>query len=505
MPKPATLLDLVAVIRASRLVAEPRLLAALAAHGGAPPGRLLEGLVTDGTCTAFQAGRLAEGRWRGFIAGPYRLRDRLGRGAMGQVFLARHATTGHAVAVKVLAADLADDPTARERFTREARTAAALAHPHIVRVLDLDTEARPPFLVMEYIDGVSLQAAVARHGTFSAGWAARVGRQVAGALQCAADADLVHRDVKPANVLLDRAGDCKLLDLGIVLVGGAAGLTLVADERTILGTADYLAPEQAVDSSAVDCRADLYALGGTLYYLLAGHPPFPDGAALTKLMAKQLREPPRLERLRPDLPAGLAGVVRKLLARRPADRYATPALAAAALAECEAAEGVEPDFLAKLFGATPPPPPPSYRVTDSGGFATLDESAGLDTDLIPCPAARLAEPAAATPTDPPAGDFDFAADSPTAVVSRAEIADALPGPTRARRRRLWFAAFVPVAALGLGLALAAAASGPRPPAGVRPPPPRTAPPPAQTRQAPSVRPNVVGIPDGSRSPRGTPF
>ena len=295
MPKPATLLDLVAVIRASRLVAESRLQAALAGHDGRPPAALLDGLVTDGTCTAFQAAHLAAGRWRGFVLGPYRLLDRLGGGGMGQVFLAEHTTTGRAVAVKLLAANLADDPTARVRFAREARAAAALAHPNIARVFDLDAEASPPFLVMEYIDGLSLQAAVARHGAFPAGWAARVGHQVALALQCAADADLVHRDVKPANVLLDRAGDCKLLDLGIVLVGGAAGLTLVAGERTILGTADYLAPEQAVDSSAVDCRADLYALGGTLYFLLAGHPPFPDGAAITKLMAKQFREPPPLD------------------------------------------------------------------------------------------------------------------------------------------------------------------------------------------------------------------
>ena len=473
MPKPATLLDLVAVIRASRLVAEPRLLAALAGHGGAPPGALLDRLVTDGTCTAFQAGRLARGRWRGFVVGPYRLRDRLGRGGMGQVFLAEHATTGRAVAVKVLAADLADDPTARERFTREARTAAALAHPHIVRVLDLDTEARPPFLVMEYVDGLSLQAAVARHGTFPAGWAARVGRQVALALQCAADADLVHRDVKPANVLLDRAGDCKLLDLGIVLVGGAAGLTLVAGERAILGTADYLAPEQAIDSSAVDCRADLYALGGTLYYLLAGHPPFPDGAAVTKLMAKQFREPPRLDRLRPDLPAGLVDVVQALLARRPEDRPATPAAAAAALAPFEVAGRAGPDFLAKLFGPRRPAPAqaaPRAGLPESSG--TLDESSGMTTDVVPCAAARLAQLPVVGPTAAGAGDFDFDDDeSPTAVVSRAEISRSLAGPAGFwRRRRLWLAAGVPVAAVGLGLALAAFASGPRPPPGVRPPP-----------------------------------
>ena len=479
MPKPATLLDLVAVIRASRLVAESRLQAALAGHDGRPPAALLDGLVTDGTCTAFQAAHLAAGRWRGFVLGPYRLLDRLGGGGMGQVFLAEHTTTGRAVAVKLLAANLADDPTARVRFAREARAAAALAHPNIARVFDLDAEASPPFLVMEYIDGLSLQAAVARHGAFPAGWAARVGHQVALALQCAADADLVHRDVKPANVLLDRAGDCKLLDLGIVLVGGAAGLTLVAGERTILGTADYLAPEQAVDSSAVDCRADLYALGGTLYFLLAGHPPFPDGAAITKLMAKQFREPPPLDRLRPGLPAGLAGVVQKLLARRPADRYATPAKAAAALAPYATADRVGPDFLVTLFagrrpapGVAGPPRPRDGRESETSG--TVDASAGSNTDVIPIPAACLPRLPAAEPAPPAVGDFDFEAESPTAVVPRSEIARAFPGPAWARRgRRFWLCAG---AALTLtvvlaALAVAAAAARPGPQGGPPPPPP----------------------------------
>ena len=479
MPKPATLLDMVEVIRASRLVAEPRLQAALAGHDDRPPAALLDGLVTDGTCTAFQAAHLALGRWRGFVAGPYRLQDRLGRGGMGQVFLARHAATGRAVAVKLLADHLADDPTARARFAREARAAAALAHPYIARVLDLDTDASPPFLVMEYVDGLSLQAAVARHGTFPAGWAARVGHQVALALQCAADADLVHRDVKPANVLLDRAGDCKLLDLGIVLVGGAAGLTMVAGERTILGTADYLAPEQAVDSSAVDCRADLYALGGTLYYLLAGHPPFPGGAAVTKLMAKQLREPPRIDRLRPDLPAGLADAVHTLLARRPEDRYPTPAAAAAALTPHATGASASPDFLVKLFATRQPAlggPGPAWAASPPRGdgsgpdtSGTLDEAAGCKTDVVPCRPTRLAPlPDEATP--PAGGDFDFTAESPTAVVTRSEIAGTLTAPRRRRGRALRVGAGAALAAAALALA-AVALGGPRHPPGVRPPPP----------------------------------
>ena len=477
MPKPSTLLAMVEVIRASRLVAEPRLQAALAGHDAYRPGDLLDHLVTDGTCTAFQAEQLALGRWRGFVAGPYRLLDRLGGGGMGQVFLAEHATTGRAVAVKLLAAALADDATARARFAREARAAAALAHPNIVRVLDLDTEAKPPYLVMEHVEGVSLQAAVARHGTFAAGWAARVGHQVALALQCAADADLVHRDVKPANVLLDRAGECKLLDLGIVLVGGATGLTLVAGARTILGTADYLAPEQAVDSSGVDGRADQYALGGTVYYLLSGAPPFPDGSAVSKLMAKQLRDPPRIDLLRPDVPSGLADIVHRLLARRPGDRYASAAAAAAAVAPYATAG---PEFLVKLFAGRRPaldaalgarPPAGDERGPETAG--TLDESSASKTDIVPFCLARLAKPPAEGP--PVAGDFDFAAESPTAIVSRAEIAAArAPAPPRGRRRRI----SVALAVVAAATALAAVAVGLRRPPGAPPGPP---PPPRATR------------------------
>ena len=483
MPKPATLQAMVKVIRASRLVTEPRLQAALACHGDAdarPPAALLDQLVGDGTFTPFQAAQLARGRWRGFVVGPYRLLDRLGRGGMGQVFLAEHATTGRAVAVKVLGAEFAADPTARARFAREARAAAALDHPNIVRVFDVDADADPPFLVMEHIDGLSLQAAVARHGTFPAEWAARVGHQVALALQCAADADLVHRDVKPANVLLDRGGQCKLLDLGIALVGGAAGLTLAGDERAILGTADYLAPEQAIDSSGVDARADLYALGGTLYYLLAGAPPFPDGTTVGKLMAKQFRDPPRIDRLRPDLPDGLADVVHRLLAREPADRPATPVEAAAAFAPFAA---VGPDFLVKLFstrpGAEPAGGPRSPPTGDPETSGTLDASSGAPTDAVPLGALRTVRLPTVEPPPTPC-DFDFAAESPTTIVSRAELARGFVGHAGGgagwRHNRFAWCLGGSLATLAVVAVLAVAF---RPPPGRHPPPPPPDPGPAR--------------------------
>ncbi|MBN9523246.1 serine/threonine protein kinase, partial [bacterium] len=327
MCRPDTLDDVVALVRRSGLV-DPdmlrRFLDLFARSGlggrGAPlsPAGLLALMVEEGLLTRFQATELGAGRSELWV-GPYRVRDELGRGGMGRVYLAED-TTGALVAVKVLSAGLRDDPGARDRFRHEARAAAAIAHPNVVRVLSADPAHDPPYLVMEYVDGVSLQAAVARHGTFSAGEAAAVGLGVAAGLAPAAAVGLTHRDIKPANVLVDRAGAVKILDLGVARFASDP-LSRRHDSALVIGTLDYLAPEQAVDSSAVDPRADLYALGATLYFLLAGHPPFPEPDFGRKLALKQEADPPPLTALRPDVPAGLAAVVARLMAREPAARY----------------------------------------------------------------------------------------------------------------------------------------------------------------------------------------
>jgi serine/threonine protein kinase len=248
--------------------------------------------------------------------------------------------------VKVLSAGFRADPLARRRFVREARAATAIDHPNVVHVHDVDVDHDPPYLVMEFIDGVSLQAAVALSGSFSAGEAAAVGAEVAHGLQAAATAGLVHRDVKPANILVDRRGAVKVLDLGIARLPGDDTPPPGEGAEVILGTLDYLAPEQAIDSAAVDARADLYALGATLYFLLAGHPPFPGSDLRHKLAAKQYSDPPPVHRLRPDVDPRLAEVIQKLLARDPAARYPSAADAAAALVPFAA---LPPNFPARLF------------------------------------------------------------------------------------------------------------------------------------------------------------
>ncbi len=331
MTRPQTVQDVFDALARDRLVESARL-SAFAERCSVPdvPG-VLARLVAEGLLTEFQAGEVAIGNSASLWLGNYRALDRLGRGGMGSVFLAEHAVLGKRVAVKVLSAALRADPGARKRFFREARAAATLDHPNIVAVFDVDMAHDPPFLVMEHVDGVSLQEAVARGGTFAAGEVAAVAVQVADGLARAASVGLVHRDIKPANLLVDRRGAVKILDLGIARFAQDDANSRINGTEVILGTLDYLAPEQAIDSSEVDTRADIYALGCTLYFLLTGHPPYPGSDLAWKLRAKQTGDPHPLQQLRPDLPVEFSATVHRLMARDRADRYPTPAAVVAAL------------------------------------------------------------------------------------------------------------------------------------------------------------------------------
>ncbi|MBN9523162.1 serine/threonine protein kinase [bacterium] len=339
MPAPSSVPELLDRVRRSGLVPPDRLdgfVAGLQASGQAPATTavLLDLMVEAGMVTRFHADKLAAGKYKGFQIGSYLILDQLGTGGMGQVYLAEHAAMRRLVALKVLPVFASEDAVARERFLREARAAATLDHPNVVRVFDLCQEGRLLYLVMEYVEGISLQALVARNGPLAVEAACHYARQVLYGLQHAHDLGFVHRDIKPANLLLDRAGVVKILDLGLVRsqADAAAGLTRKLDNRAILGTADYVAPEQAVDSSSVDIRADLYSLGATLYFMLTGRPLFPDGRTAQKLVWQQIKDPVPVTRFRPDVPPGLADVVHVLLQKRKEDRFQSPAEAFEALA-----------------------------------------------------------------------------------------------------------------------------------------------------------------------------
>jgi serine/threonine-protein kinase len=383
MPAPTSVPDLIDRLRKSKLVPADRLegfLAALQASGGvSTPEELLDRLVAGGMITRFHADKLAAGKYKGFQLADdrYLILDQLGQGGMGQVFLAEHAQMRRLVALKVLNPHAFEhDTVARERFLREARAAGVLDHPNIVRIYDLCQDGKILFLVMEYVEGLSLQTLVAQRGPLDVGTACHYARQVAFGLQHAHAMGFVHRDIKPANLLLERTGLVKVLDLGLVRseADAASGLTKQLDNKNILGTADYVAPEQAVDSSKVDVRADIYSLGATLYFLLAGRPLFPEGRTAQKLVWQQIKDPVPIARLRPEVPPALAEVVHKMLQKRPGDRYATSEEVFEALAPFDGEDVPPPDpawipelpaRVALARGAAPGPAAPRQAGTTS--------------------------------------------------------------------------------------------------------------------------------------------
>jgi len=249
---------------------------------------------------------------------------------MGQVYLCEHARMGRRVAIKVLPREKAEDPICHKRFEREARAAASLDHPNIVRVHDIDrddsTRGGVNFLVMEYVDGSSLQDIVSKNAPLSVERACHYVWQAACGLQHAHEAGLIHRDVKPANLILDRSGLVKVLDLGLARFSHDldGDLTRQLGARTLIGTADYLAPEQALDSHGADIRADIYSLGVTFYFLLTGKSPFKEGTIAQKLIYHRVQQPEPIRTYRGDVPEGVARIISRMMAREPADRFQQP-------------------------------------------------------------------------------------------------------------------------------------------------------------------------------------
>ncbi len=284
-------------------------------------------LVEKGALTNWQADMLLKGKHKGFSLGKYRLLRLLGKGGMSAVYLAEHTVMRRRCAIKVLPAKRVDDTSYLGRFHREAQAVAQLDHVNIVRAYDVDEENGTHFLVMEFVEGQDLQDTVQKEGIMDFVRAADFIRQAADGLHHAHEAGLVHRDIKPANLLVDREGTVKILDLGLARFfdeKDEESLTVAHDEK-VLGTADYLAPEQALDSHSVDKRADIYSLGCTLYFLLTGHPPFTEGTLAQRLMAHQVKEPPPVEQDRPDTPEGILTIIRKMMAKGLEERYQTAA------------------------------------------------------------------------------------------------------------------------------------------------------------------------------------
>jgi serine/threonine protein kinase len=339
MAAPSTSSEFLDLVRKSGVVDDKRLdayLQRMRAVGALPDelGKLAGVLVRDAVLTHFQAEQFLLGKWRRFTIGKYKVLERVGAGGMGSVYLCEHKFMRRRVAVKVLPMAKAEDSSALERFYREARAVAALDHPNIVRAYDIDQDDKLHFLVMEYVDGANLQEIVKRFGPMDPTRAAHYMRQAAAGLQHAHQtAGLIHRDIKPGNVLVDRQGVVKVLDMGLARFfhDEEDVLTKKYDEN-VLGTADYLAPEQALDSHNVDIRADIYSLGATFYFCLTGNTPFTEGTVAQKLIWHQTRQPKKIHLFRTDVPEGLAGVIERMMAKDPGQRYQTPGEVMEALA-----------------------------------------------------------------------------------------------------------------------------------------------------------------------------
>ncbi|GIW80171.1 MAG: hypothetical protein KatS3mg105_1978 [Gemmatales bacterium] len=291
-------------------------------------------LIKRGWLTPYQVSQILQGRASDLTLGGYRILDRLGSGGMGQVFKATHRALNKLVALKVMRSEHVSNPNAVRRFHREIQAAAKLSHPNIVMAIDANSVGDTHFFVMEYVDGIDLSQLVRKKGALPVRIACEFIKQAAQGLQHAHERGLVHRDIKPANLLLARPtpaqkmGTIKISDMGLARLDSSALETDSASWHTqegrVLGTPDYMAPEQALASSDVDIRADIYSLGCTFYYLLTGRPPFPDCGLMEKLIKHRLEQPTPIETLRPEVPAAVIDIVRRMMAKEPKDRYQTP-------------------------------------------------------------------------------------------------------------------------------------------------------------------------------------
>ena len=286
--------------------------------------------------TMYQAKMILVGRVKNLFLDKYVLLDLLGEGGMGQVYKARHQRLDRVDALKVIRPIHVQSADALRRFLREARAAAHVSHPNIVAIYDAGEDNGTHYLAMEFVPGADLSGLVRKNGPFSWEAACEYLRQAAVGLQHAQHRGMVHRDIKPANLLLtaDRS-TIKILDMGLArlheLDGRQQSINELTQTGVVMGTPDYMAPEQAIDSRLVDARADIYSLGCTLYFLLSGQPPFPQGSLTQKLIWHQQRAPEPLSKHNVTIPPTLALVLERMMAKKAEDRYQTAGEVAQAL------------------------------------------------------------------------------------------------------------------------------------------------------------------------------
>jgi serine/threonine protein kinase len=408
-----TVTDLVTSIRSLRLLEPAQLDKVAAVQAKIPePQALLKKLVSQGWLTAFQAKMLYAGRGNELLLGSYVMIDKLGEGGMGEVYKAKNWKIGKTVALKIIRKERLKNATAVKRFHREIEMASRLSHPNIVQAFDAGEVGSTHFFAMELVEGQDLTQMVKQVGPLPIDKATDYIRQAALGLQHASEKGLIHRDIKPSNIFVSRVGGVvKLLDMGLARMDDSEDMSTLTQEGSVLGTIDYLAPEQALNAHKADIRSDLYSLGCTFYYILAGKVPFDGGSATEKLLKHRMDEPKRLEEVRKDVPAAIAGIVRKLMAKRPEDRYQTPAELAADLSGNvgRLAKAAPPSKGPLDSGAANPRPRRKWALIAGGVVGAMlllivlsKLGSSGDTDPKSTAAASTGKPTGTKPTQPEA-------------------------------------------------------------------------------------------------------
>ena len=304
------------------------------------PKKLAQELIRAGKLTKFQAEAVYLGNIQGLVVDQYTVLDKIGQGGMGMVYKAQHRKMKRLVAIKVLHSKRLDSPNALQRFIREVESAAKLSHPNIVTAYDSREQDGIHYLIMEYVDGQDLAAIIKKHGPMPLAKAVDCCLQAARGLKYAHKRGIVHRDIKPSNLLLDKEGTVKVLDMGLARVVDAEGVASFADPDRltatgqVMGTCDYMAPEQAFDCHNVDARADIYSLGCTLFRLLTGKPPYIRDTLMHVLVAHREDPMPSLCEERPDAPEEFEVIFQNMVAKDADDRYQSMDDVIVALEQC---------------------------------------------------------------------------------------------------------------------------------------------------------------------------